>query len=473
MAAAALNTRLGTSEIWKAVATGKLNGATFLSTLASSGFDQSFTVTAFSGSAGVGVSAGASATTGAPKVSLTTSAQGSWVFGVGNDWDGSVSRTPAAGQRLDHQWVDTAVGDTFWAQSMAAKTSSAGATVTLEDTAPTNHQWNFASVAVLAGAMAPPPPPPPTDTTPPTVHIADPADGATVSGLCRIGATASDNVGVTKVKFKIDGQGLGADDTDPPFSTEWDTRTATAGPHTITAEATDAAGNVGASEGVAVDVNNTAPPPAVLSIDKQVNVRARSTLTATGMTTAAAGEQLVAFVAMDGPNGAAGQRATVTGAGLTWTLVKRSDSQAGVSEIWTAKATGALTNASITATPLRSGNDGLLDVIAFKNAAGVGVAGASGAPSGAPDIYLPGVATGSWVFAVGNDWDRAVARTPTAGQVLQQQWIDTAVGDTFWVQSTAAPQSTAPGLVTIHDTAPTNDRWNYAAVEVTAKPAGS
>ena len=34
------------------------------------------------------------------------------------------------------------------------------------------------------------------------------------------------------------------------------------------------------------------------------------------------------------------------------------------------------------------------------------------------------------------------------------------------MQSTAAP-STAPGLVTIHDNAPTNDRWNYAAVEVT------
>jgi hypothetical protein len=26
--------------------------------------------------------------------------------------------------------------------------------------------------------------------------------------------------------------------------------------------------------------------------------------------------------------------------------------------------------------------------------------------------------------------------------------------------------------VTIHDNAPTNDRWNYAAVEVTAAPSG-
>jgi predicted metal-dependent enzyme (double-stranded beta helix superfamily) len=54
--------------------------------------------------------------------------------------------------------------------------------------------------------------------------------------------------------------------------------------------------------------------------------------------------------------------------------------------------------------------------------------------------------------------------------VLQQQWVDTAVGDTFWVQSPLAPSS-AQGLVTIHDNAPTNHRWNYAAVEITAAPA--
>ena len=56
-----------------------------------------------------------------------------------------------------------------------------------------------------------------------------------------------------------------------------------------------------------------------------------------------------------------------------------------------------------------------------------------------------------------------MARTPASGQQLQDQWVDTGSGDTFWVQSTAAPNS-APGL---HDSAPTNDRWNYAAVEVT------
>jgi hypothetical protein len=42
----------------------------------------------------------------------------------------------------------------------------------------------------------------------------------------------------------------------------------------------------------------------------------------------------------------------------------------------------------------------------------------SAAPSGAPDIYIPGVSAGNWVVAVGNDWDNAIARTPVSGQYL-------------------------------------------------------
>ena len=50
---------------------------------------------------------------------------------------------------------------------------------------------------------------------------------------------------------------------------------------------------------------------------------------------------------------------------------------------------------------------------------------------------MPGVSAGNWVFAVGNDWDKAVARTPVSGQVLVHQRVDTQTGDTYWVQSTA------------------------------------
>lgn len=460
------NTRAGSSEIWKAVSPFALTPVAVTSTQRYGGYDQSVTVRAFAGAAGTGVSSAAGAASGAPRVSVTTTAAGSWVFGVGNDYDNAIARTPGSGQVLQHQWADTGVGDTFWSQSQTTTTPVAGTVVPINDTAPTTDQWNLAAVEVVPGST---PPPPPADTTPPLVSVSDPHSGATVTGIVGVGATASDAVGVKSVQFKVDGQSLGSPVTSPPFATQWDTRTASLGQHTITAEASDAAGNVGVSTGVVVTVDNTAPPPAAISIDTLVFTHAKGTLKSPGLSTSAANQQILAFVSHDGPNAAAAQRSTVTGAGLTWTLVKRSDSQAGVSEIWSAKATSQLTNATVTAAPLQGGYDGSLTVVAFKNAAGTGVAGATGAPSGAPDIYLPGISTGSWVFAAGNDWDRAVARTPSAGQVLQHQWVDTGAGDTFWVQSTAAP-NTALGLVTIHDTAPTNDRYNYVAVELTALP---
>jgi hypothetical protein len=456
------NTRPGTGEIWKATAPGSASGVTVTSTQSRTGYDQSLTVIAFAGASGVGASSAAGAATGAPRTTLTTTVGGSWVFGTGNDWDGATARTLGSGQTMRHQWVDTSPGDTFWAQSQTASTPNAGTIVAIDDTAPTNHQWNLAAVEVLPGSQTPPP----QDTTAPRVTVTDPKPATTVSGIVALGATASDNVGVTRVQFKVDGQPVGGPITSPPFQAQWDTRTASAGSHTVTAEASDAAGNSATSAGVTVTVDNSAPPPATIGIDRLVVRHARGTLTSPALTTTTAGDAVLAFVAVDGVSGAGGQSATVTGAGLTWTLVKRSNTQAGTSEIWSAKATGTLTNATVTATPQRSGFDGSLTVVAFRNASGTGVAGAAGATSGAPDIYLPGIGTGSWVWAVGNDWDRAVARTPVAGQQLQDQWIDTGVGDTFWVQSTAAP-NTAPGLVTIHDNAPTNDRWNYAAVEIT------
>jgi Big-like domain-containing protein/lysyl oxidase len=462
------NTRSGTAEIWKATATGSAAGLTVTSTESKPGYDQSLTVIAFAGANGVGASSASSAATGAPRTTVTTTASGGWVFGVGNDYDGATARTVGSGQTLRHQWVDTGTGDTFWTQSQTQATANAGTVVAIDDTAPTNHQWNLAAVEVLPGSQTPPP----ADTSPPLVSVTDPKAGTTVSGILALGATASDNVGVKSVQFKVDGQAVGAPVTAPPFMAQWDSRTVGSGQHTITAEASDAAGNVGVSAGVNVNVDNSAPPPAPLAIDRLVVRHAKGTLTSPALTTPSAGDVILAFVGYDGPNAAASQSATVSGAGLAWTLVKRSNTQAGTSEIWSAKATGTLTNATVTATPQRSGYDGSLTVIAYRNAAGTGVAGAAGATTGAPDIYLPGIGTGSWVFAVGNDWDRAVARTPVSGQQLQDQWVDTATGDTFWVQSTAAP-NTAPGLVTIHDNAPTNDRWNYAAVAVTPVPSGT
>ena len=96
------------------------------------------------------------------------------------------------------------------------------------------------------------------DTTPPTTSITAPLAGATVSGTTTVTASASDNVGVTKVEFYLDGA-LQSTDTTSPYSWSWNTTTATNGSHSLTSKAYDAALNVGTSTAVNVTVSNGVP----------------------------------------------------------------------------------------------------------------------------------------------------------------------------------------------------------------------
>jgi len=86
--------------------------------------------------------------------------------------------------------------------------------------------------------------------------VTAPAAGSTVSGIVSVTASASDDVGVQSVQFKVDGSNLGAADTTAPYDFSWDTRGASNAPHTLTAVATDAAGNQKMAADVGVTVNN-------------------------------------------------------------------------------------------------------------------------------------------------------------------------------------------------------------------------
>jgi len=94
------------------------------------------------------------------------------------------------------------------------------------------------------------------DTTAPTTSITAPANGATVSGTTSVTASASDNVGVTKVEFYLDGA-LKSTSTASPYSWSWDTTTAANGSHSLVSKAYDAANNVGTSATVTVTVSNS------------------------------------------------------------------------------------------------------------------------------------------------------------------------------------------------------------------------
>jgi hypothetical protein len=82
------------------------------------------------------------------------------------------------------------------------------------------------------------------DTTPPTVSITSPAHGATVprNTNVTISATASDNVGVSTVHFKVNGVSKCLDST-VPYSCTWHVPSPPNKSYTLQATATDAANN--------------------------------------------------------------------------------------------------------------------------------------------------------------------------------------------------------------------------------------
>src|SRR5438105_638672 len=100
------------------------------------------------------------------------------------------------------------------------------------------------------------------DVTPPTVSITSPANGATVSGMLNITVIAADNKAVSSITLSVDGAIVGTL-TATPYSFSWNADTSANGNHTITAKATDAAGNSNTNS-VIVAKNATItilPPP--------------------------------------------------------------------------------------------------------------------------------------------------------------------------------------------------------------------
>src|SRR5262249_3185254 len=139
------------------------------------------------------------------------------------------------------------------------------------------------------------------------------------------------------------------------------------------------------------------------------------------------GELVVAFVTADGPSAANAQTISgVTGAGLTWRLRQRTNAQAGTSEIWTAAASTVLSNVTVAAT--HGGNFmGSITVASFIGADTTtdGAVGTASAATGAPSGSLTTRKAGSWVWGVGNDWDRAQARTVGTGQTKVDEYLAT------------------------------------------------
>lgn len=90
------------------------------------------------------------------------------------------------------------------------------------------------------------------DTIAPTVSASE----SGTSGTITLSASASDNVGVSKVEFYVDNV-LKASDSTSPYSASLNSTTLVNGSHSLVAKAYDGAGNVGTSTAVPFSINNT------------------------------------------------------------------------------------------------------------------------------------------------------------------------------------------------------------------------
>ena len=305
------------------------------------------------------------------------------------------------------------------------------------------------------------------DTEPPSAPAGLTATAGT--GQISLAWTASsDNVGVTRYNISRNGSAL----TNVTGTSYADTSVTAGTEYTYSVTAQDAAGNVSGDSNTATATAATGPK--TVTVDRIVTRHQgtnSSTVAVTGLTTTATNELLLAFISSDGPSGGGtASIRSVAGAGLTWSLRQRANTQAGTAEIWQAVAPAPLSNATVTATQNSGTWQSSMSVVAFLNAdTANGAVAAASAASGAPTASLTTTRAGSWVWGVGVDWMNPVARTVGPNQTLVDQFLAPA-GDTYWLQRQNAPTPASGTLVTINDTAPTNDMWNLAVIEVLAAP---
>jgi plastocyanin len=220
----------------------------------------------------------------------------------------------------------------------------------------------------------------PPDTTAPTVSITSPAAGATVSGSIAITATATDNVAMGGVQFRLDGVNVGSEVTGagPAYSFNWITTGATNGTHALSAVARDAANNTATSAGVSITVSNsdtTLPtisltaPPAGSTLGGNVTITATATDNI-GM----AGVQFL----LDGAN----LGAEVTDLGPTYTFNWSTSTATNASHILSARARDGAGNlataANVSVTVANTPPSGLIAAYAMDQGSGTSLADSSG-----------------------------------------------------------------------------------------------
>jgi len=220
----------------------------------------------------------------------------------------------------------------------------------------------------------------------------------------------------------------------------------------------------GSTLGPTIDVNVSADNPTTAS----------TSITSPAFSTSASSELLLAFVSASG----GGQTVTsLTTAGLTWVMVKRTNAQTGTAEIWRAFASAPVTSVTA-AVSLQTSCTSSVTVMGFRgvdisgaNGSGaIGAVGTGNSGSGAPTASLTTTRNNSLVLGIGYDGSNNTGRTLGANQTLIHQFLDTNPVTIGWAQRQQAPTPLSGTVVTINDTAPNNEKFDLSIVEVLTPP---
>jgi chitodextrinase/regulation of enolase protein 1 (concanavalin A-like superfamily) len=368
-------------------------------------------------------------------------------------WSASTDNVGVTGYQVWRNGTQiTTVAGTSYSDSSLASGTTYTYTVKAVDAA-----GNVSAASNSASVTTPTP-----DTQAPTAPSSVLPTATSSSSVLVSWVASSDNVGVTGYQIFRNGVQVGTSATTSYSDTGLSANTT----YTYTVKAVDAAGNISPASAPA-----SVTTPAVAALSTDVNVVTKqstkaSTIASPSFSTAQTNELVVAFIISDGPT--SGQSiSAVNGGGLTWTLRKRVNTQAGTAEIWQAVAAAKLTNATVTATRATGTYQGMINVVSFIGASLSvnGATGGSSAGTGAPTASLVTTKAGSWVWGAGDDWDSATARTVGANQTKVNEYLSS-LGDTFWVQRQTSTTAQTGTTVTLNDTAPTADRWNLALIEI-------
>ena len=104
------------------------------------------------------------------------------------------------------------------------------------------------------------------DVTPPTMTLLYPSGGSQLTGNVEVVVDAIDDVGVTQVKFYIDGNRVSTI-TNEPWEYSWNTAGYSSGTHVLFVKGFDAAGNIGiipSTDFEILDQSDTTPPTLTL-----------------------------------------------------------------------------------------------------------------------------------------------------------------------------------------------------------------